>query len=97
MGLWLAFVQTARHLAIGRVGKVLSPLIVPVAVAAVWRVALDLHWWTIVAFVFVALVVGTINGFAIRSTGKASIYSMQPLVGLLAVGCVGTSWALRYV
>ena len=33
LGFWLAFTQTAHHLAVGRTGRLLSPFVVPVAVA----------------------------------------------------------------
>ena len=95
LGLWLAFTQTARHLAVNAVSKVLAILIIPIAVAAIWRIALDLHWWTILLFVAASLIVGIINGIAMRKIGKDGVFSMQTLVGLVGAALVGASWFLR--
>jgi hypothetical protein len=95
LGLWLAFTQTARHLAINSVSKVLALLIIPIAIAAIWRIALDLRWWTILLFVAASLVVGIANGIAMRQIGKAGVYSMQTFIGVVGAALVAASWFLR--
>jgi hypothetical protein len=95
LGLWLAFTQTARHLAINAVSKLLAVLIIPIAIAAIWRIALDLRWWTILLFVAASLTVGVINGIAMRKIGKAEVYSIQTAVGLVGALLVAVSWFLR--
>ena len=96
LGLWLAFTQTARHMTVGPITRLLALLIIPITVAALWAIAVELHWWTVLVFVAVALAVGVINGIAMRSIGKSGLYSMQPLLGLVGIGCVLASLALRY-
>ena len=96
LGFWLAFTQTARHMTVGPITRLLALLIIPTTVAALWAIALELHWWTVLLFVAVALSVGIINGIAMRSIGKSGLYSMQPLFGLAGIACVCASLALRY-
>ena len=95
LGMWLAFTQTARHLAINAVSKLLAVLIIPIAIAAIWRIGLDLRWWTILLFVAASLVVGIINGIAMRKIGKDGVYSMQTVVGLVGAALIAVSWLLR--
>ena len=95
LGMWLAFTQTARHLAIGPIAKLLAALIIPIAVAAVWRIALDLGWWTILLFIAASLIVGATHGIAMRKIGKEGVYSMQTSVGIIGVILVLVSWLLK--
>lgn len=95
LGLWLAFAQTARHLAINSISRLLALLIIPIAVAAIWRIALDLSWWTILLFLAASLIVGFINGIAMRKIGKDGLYSMQSIIGVSGATLVGISWFLR--
>ena len=95
LGLWLAFTQTARHLTINAMSKLLAILIIPIAIAAVWRIALDLRWWTILLFVVASLIVGIINGIAMRKIGKDGVYSMQTVAGLAGVALVAASWFVK--
>lgn len=95
LGLWLAFTQTARHLAINSVSKVLALLIIPIAAAAIWRIALDLGWWTILLFVATSLIVGIINGIAIRRIGKVGVYSTQTITGVVGAALVAASWFVK--
>lgn len=95
LGLWLAFTQTARHLAINSVSKVLALLIIPIAAAAIWRIALDLGWWTILLFVATSLIVGIINGIAIRRIGKVGVYSTQTITGVVGAALVAVSWFVK--
>ena len=95
LGMWLAFTQTASHLATNAVSKLLAWLIVPIAIAAVWRIALDLQWWTILVFILASLVVGVVNGVAMRKIGKEGVYSMQTFVGIIGAAVVSASWFVR--
>ena len=92
LGLWLAFAQTARHLTTNAVSKVLGLLMIPIAIAAIWRIAVDLSWWTILVFVVASLIVGVINGIAMRQMGKAGVYSMQTVVGVVGAALIAASW-----
>lgn len=95
LGFWLAFIQTARHLPINLVSRMLVPLIVPIAVAAIWRIALEVRWWVLLVFISTSLVVGIVHGIGIRSAGKEGIYSLQPIMGTIGAGLVTASWFLR--
>ena len=95
LGLWLAFSQTARYLAISQLTRILSLVIIPVAAAALWRIALELQWWTVLVFIGSSLIVGTITAIAAHKIGKAAVYSMQPVFGLGGAALVAASWFLR--
>lgn len=95
LSMWMAFVQTAAKLAVSKLSALLLVLALPLTIAALWRIALDLHWWTIAVFPVTGLVVGTFHAIAARKLGVSTIYSMQPLVGLMAALCVGASWFAR--
>ncbi len=94
---WLAFCYTARFGSVGLVGRVLSPLIVPVAIAALWRIALDLHWWTIAVFFLASVTTATFNAFVMRFMGKATLFAAQSFNGLLGLGCVVLGWVIWFV
>lgn len=90
----LAFAQTSRRHMFNKLSSFLGLLTIPLFVAAVWRLALVFGWWTILVFVVVSLVVGTVNGVFGRRQGVATVYSMQPWVGLLSLICIAASWLL---
>lgn len=90
-----AFAQTSRHHTVGRLGMIVGLLTIPLFVALCWRVALDLHWWTIPVAVTAAVLAGMINGVYVRSAGTAGLYRMQPLVGGAFLILTIASWLLR--
>ena len=95
LGFWLAFAQTARHLTVNKGTQMLAILLIPFAIAAVWRIALGLGWWTILVFVAASLLVGTINGVALLKLGKEQVYAMQPYVGFPGATVIVASWFFR--
>ncbi len=95
LGLWLAFAQTARHLAVNKGTQILGVLLIPVAIAALWRIALGLSWWTILVFVLASLIVGVLNGVALVRLGKEAVYAMQPYVGFSGITAIAASWFFR--
>ena len=92
LGFWLAFTQTARHLTVNQVARLLSLLVLPIAIAGIWRIALTMQWWTILVFVVVAVTVGVINGLVLRSMGKIALYNIQMITGLIGVALIAISW-----
>ena len=91
----LAFHQTVRRLSTTRFSAGLAALVLPLFVAAMWRIALGLGWWTILVFVAAGLLAGIIHGVLMRRHGRTAAFNMQTLEGLVAVVCIGASWILR--
>jgi hypothetical protein len=95
IGALVAFGQTSKHQMMGKWSTMLGLLTIPLGVAALWRLALAFGWWTILIFIVVSLVVGAVNGAFARSKGTATLYTLQPVIGTIALACIGASWALR--
>ena len=87
--------QTARHLPMNRTAKLLSVLVVPVFVAAIWRIALALHWWTALLFGVISLVVGAINAVTARRLGGAGLFGLQSATGLIGAALTAAGWIFR--
>lgn len=94
LGALVAFGQTSRRLMVSKLSTAIGLLTIPLAIAALWRIALDFGWWTIVVFVVVSLTVGTVNAIAARTFGIGALYAMQSWVGLLAAACIAGAWLL---
>jgi hypothetical protein len=96
----LAFGQYIRRFPIsGPIAATCGILAIPTFIAAVWRIAQSLGWWTILIFIVVSLLVGTINGFvmmgAMRSPSEAGFRRMQGLqtvAGVTSVGATIAAW-----
>ena len=41
-----------------------------------WRIAIEMHWWTILIFVGAAIIAGALNGIFARKLGAAPVFSM---------------------
>lgn len=92
----LSFAQTSRSLLVNRVSMALGLLTIPLSIAALWRIALEIGWWTALVFIAASLLVGAIHAvIARRNGGIAAIYSLQPTIGCLALIFVALSWFLR--
>jgi hypothetical protein len=94
--LLLAFAQTARHQTVGAIGRLLLPLSLPIAAAALWCIALELSWWAVLAFMGASLAAGIANALVARRWGPASTYRAQPFLGLAATVVIAAAWGLRF-
>lgn len=90
----LAFAQTSKHLTVGPYSNFISWLAIPGGVAVIWKLALLFGWWTIVVFVAVSLLVGTINAMIVRSMGREFLFSMQPVQGTVFVAATVAAWTI---
>lgn len=92
--LLLSFTQTARRLLMNKLSTALSVVSIPMFIAAMWRIAIDIGWWAAAMFVLASMLAGIVNGVMSRlGGGTVVVYQMQPLVGGLAAACIGISWA----
>lgn len=92
LGALLSFAQTNKHMSAGPASAVMGLLTIPAAIALLWKISEDLGWWTIAAFVGVSLFVGTLNAIYIRKHGAASLFSMQPILGVMFIGAAVGAW-----
>ncbi|MEZ2724115.1 hypothetical protein ACBQ21_08965 [Pseudomonas putida] len=88
----LSFAQTYKHGSINRYAQAVGMLIIPIAIAIIWRLGTIFGWWTIAIFIVVSLLVGSINAFMIRKSGLTSLFSLQPLLGTVALIAAAGSW-----
>lgn len=92
--LLLSFAQTARSLLMNKLSTALSAVSIPMFIAAIWRIAIDIGWWSAAMFVLASMLAGIVNGAMSRfAGGRFVVYQMQPLVGGLAAACIVISWA----
>lgn len=94
LGALLSFAQTSKHLTIGPYSNLLSWLVIPAGIAIIWKLALLFEWWTIVVFIAVSLLVGTINAMTVRSMGREFLFSLQPIQGTLFAAATVAAWVV---
>lgn len=94
LGNLLCFAQTYKHLAISKVTSAIGLLIIPSAVALLWRISISIGWWTVGIFVAASILVGVFNGVMARKHGVSFVYALQPTVGATFCICAVLSWLL---
>ena len=97
LGCWFAFAMTALRLPLGKIGRLLAPLIIPGMLGATWLMAIHLHWWAAAVLVGVGWLVSTVHGAARRHLRPSYLYSAQPVFGMAGVVLVATGWVLHFL
>lgn len=89
---------TSKGLIGGPIGKAGLYLTIPVFVSLIWRIALGIHWWTILLFLALSLSVGYINGKIIVSRhanglSHADVFlGLQPLQTIIFITSAIVCW-----
>lgn len=92
LGALVSFAQTSKHLTVGPYSNFLSWLVVPAGIAVLWKLSQLFGWWTILVFVAVSLLVGTLNALTVRGMGREFLFQMQPILGTVFVGATAAAW-----
>lgn len=92
LGNLLAFGQTQKHLSMNKWSVLFGVLTIPMAISLLWRIALNLGWWSIALFVGLSLIVGICTAMASRAFGTVPIYSLQTTEGTMAAICSIGCW-----
>lgn len=93
LSLLLSYAQASRRAFQGRLNAILTILLVPAFIAALWQISRLFGWWTIPVFVGASLLVGTINAIAMRRD-RTLLGWASPYMGTAAVACIAVSWLL---
>lgn len=81
LGALISFSQTSKHMTLGPYSIFLSWLIIPAGIAILWKLGSVFGWWTILIFIVVSLLIGTLNALTAKRAGRDFLYSMQPIMG----------------
>ena len=92
LGALVSFAQTSKYITIGPYSTFLSWLLIPAAVASLWKLGSIYGWWTILIFIVVSLVFGAINAVIAVRVGRTILYSMQPILGTVFVISAAAAW-----
>ncbi|MEQ6971044.1 hypothetical protein [Pectobacterium polaris] len=84
--------QTTKHQSVSPTAAVLGTLNIPLCIALIWRVALSLGWWTVLAFVVVSLISGTFSAVLARKGMGWLLYATQALQGIVVIACTVLAW-----
>lgn len=94
LGNLLGFAQTHKYGSVGPGSAFIGMLVIPAAISLLWRISQSLGWWTIAAFIAASLLVGTLNAVYMRKHGRASLFLMQPVLGVTFLASAVVSWFL---
>lgn len=92
LGSLLAFSQTSRHLAVNAFSRWASSLSIPAAALFIWRIAIDIQWWTILTFVIMSFIVGILNHSYARRTSRGALFALQPVQASIWLLALPLSW-----
>lgn len=95
-GLWsvIAFGQTVRHMATNKFNAILGLFQIPAAISLLWRIAIDIHWWTVLVFIGVSLAVGITSGIITQRYGSGVHFNFQSAYGLILLTSSVICWFL---
>ncbi len=84
--------QTTKHQSVSQVAAVLGAINIPLCIALIWRAAMSLGWWTILAFIVVSLASGFFSGILVRGGMLWMQYKTQSLQGVVVILCTLLAW-----
>lgn len=84
--------QTTKHQSVSSTAAVLSLLSIPLLISLIWRTALSLGWWTILAFIVASLISGTFSAILARKGMVPLLYTTQSLQGVVVIVCTVLAW-----
>lgn len=90
----ISFSQTSKHGTVGPVSFFMSLLVIPAAIAILWRLSHLFGWWTALIFIGASVLVAVINYRIRLKHGTAALFSLQPILGAVFIaGAIG-SWLI---
>ena len=97
IGFVFAFVGLGSALALNQIYRTsaVAGFTALLVIAALWRIAVDLHWWTVLAFIVVSFVVGISTGTFTRRRGRGALLSARFPVAATALVSTPLAWLLR--
>ena len=91
-----AFAQTARSMTTNVFSSVVSVLSIPLGIAAMWRLALAVGWWSVAVFIGASLLAGGFHAMVMgRNRERVRLWRIQPFEAAAALGLTALSWLLR--
>ena len=92
LGALLSFAQTAKVATVGVTARMCGVLLLPAAIALLWRLGQAFGWWSAAIFVMIALGVGTWNGVTARRVGAHVLFASQSWLGPVFVCASVACW-----